>query len=58
MTPNGTNILFPDSLTYDWENDTRTSSINKVIELISELSATYTQKKSDKLILMITSRLQ
>jgi site-specific DNA recombinase len=40
------NILFPEGIIYDKENDTyRTSNVNKVIELIAELSATYTQKK-------------
>ncbi len=39
------NILFPEGIIYDKENDTyRTSSVNKVIELITELSATYTRK--------------
>ena len=40
------NILFPEGIIYDKENDTyRTSNINKAIELIAELSDTYQQKK-------------
>lgn len=41
------NILFPEGIIYDKENDTyRTSNINKAIELIAELSDTYLQKKT------------
>ncbi len=40
------NILFPEGIIYDKENDAyRTSSVNKVIELIAELSTTYNAKK-------------
>lgn len=40
------NILFPEGILYDKENDTfRTSNVNKAIELIAKLSSDYTQKK-------------
>jgi site-specific DNA recombinase len=40
------NILFPEGILYDKENDTfRTSNVNKAIELIAGLSSDYTQKK-------------
>jgi site-specific DNA recombinase len=39
-------ILFPEGIIYDKENDTfRTSSVNKAIELIAELSSSSNQKK-------------
>jgi DNA invertase Pin-like site-specific DNA recombinase len=39
-------ILFPNGIIYDREKDAyRTSGVNEVIDLITELSATYTQKK-------------
>ena len=42
------NILFPERIIYDKENDTyRTSSVNKVVELIAELSASYHPKKRE-----------
>lgn len=40
------NILFPDGIIYDKENDTfRTSSVNSVIALIAEFSSSYDIKK-------------
>jgi hypothetical protein len=52
------NILFPKGIFYDKEIDAyRTSGMNEVIRVIAEESSTSIEKKSDKLLMMITCRL-